>query len=181
MLKVLKILLLLALPVSIVAGCNNEKSYKSPEQAFIASNISSNGIIKKVELTDGAIIFYKGLNNDVGVGLVRNCKGRWKWMMGSGMVNQYNEPMSFAWANLDQMKEAGQGYHLFWGSVNNDEIYQLHIAYNNGWDLSEDAILFDTGLGFRVWYVISTKYYGTIPGINATGYDGEGKVIYQNY
>ncbi|MDQ0878743.1 hypothetical protein QFZ77_007402 [Paenibacillus sp. V4I3] len=181
MLKFLNVLLLLVVSVSIFAGCYTEKSYKTPEQAFVATGIKSKGIIKKVELTDGAIIFYEGLKNDVGVGLDRNYDGNWKWIMGSGMVNKDIEPISFSWANLDQMRGAGKGYHLFWGSVNNEEINKLHIAYNNGWNLNEDAILFDSGLGFRIWYVISTNYYGTVPGVNATGYDKEGKKVYQNY
>jgi hypothetical protein len=180
-LKFLYVLFLLVLSVSIFTGCNPEKSYKTPEQAFVATSIKSKGINKKVELTDAAIIFYKGLNNDVGVGLARNYAGNWKWIMGSGMVNKSIEPISFSWANLDQMKREGKGYHLFWGSLNNDEINKLHIAYNNDWNLNEDAILFDAGLGFRIWYVVSTDYYGTVPGIKATGYDKQGKKVYQNY
>ncbi|WP_139230768.1 hypothetical protein [Paenibacillus catalpae] len=97
------------------------------------------------------------------------------------MVEKSTEPsISFSWANLDQMKKAGKGYLLFWGSVNNEEIDRLHITYNNDWDLNEDALFFDSDLGFRIWYVVSTNYYGTVPGIKATGYDKEGKIVFQN-
>ncbi len=96
MLRFLIVLLLLTLPLSIFAGCSPaEKSYRTPEQAFAAANVRSKGIIKKVELTDGAIIFYRGSNNDAGVGLARKYDGNWKWVMGSGMVNASNEPSRF--------------------------------------------------------------------------------------
>jgi hypothetical protein len=180
-LKFLNVLLLLVLSVSIFTGCTSKEFYNTPEQAFDATGIKSKGIIKKVELTDGAIIFYEGFSNDVGVGLARKYEGKWKWIMGSGMVNKGAEPLSFAWSNLDNMTKAGKGYHIFWGSATNDEINKLHITYNNDWNLNEDAILFDSGLGFRVWYVISTNYYGTMPGIKATGYDKSNKIVFQNY
>lgn len=181
MLRFWNALLLLVLSVSIIAGCSPEKSYKTAEQAFIAAGITSKGIIEKVELTDGAIIFYEGLNHDAGVGLARNYDGKWKWIMGAGLVNKSNEPLSISWANLDQMTREGKGYHLFWGSVNNEEINKLHVAYNNEGDLNGEATIIDSGLGFGIWYVVSTHYYGTVPGIKATGYDKEGEIVFRNY
>ncbi|MGM0885140.1 MAG: hypothetical protein ACQEXQ_29370 [Bacillota bacterium] len=105
-------------------------SYKTPEEAFNATGIKSKRIIKKVELTDGAIIFYEGLNNDVGVGLA-SYYDDWKWIMGSGMVDKGTEPLSISWANLDRMKKEREGYHIFWGSVNNEDINKLHVTYTS--------------------------------------------------
>ncbi|WP_187273853.1 hypothetical protein [Paenibacillus sp. N3.4] len=171
---------ILIVSILIFTGCTTEESYKTPEQAFVATGIKSKGIIKKVQLTDGEVIFYEGLNNDVGVGLARNYKGNWKWISGHGMEASSSFPVTFSWANLEQMKKAGKGYHIFWGSVNDEKINKLHITYDNEWNLNEDALFFDSGLGFRIWYVVSTYYYGTVPGIKATGYDKDDQIVYEN-
>lgn len=167
--------------VLFLQACSLDSGYSSPEEAFKNTNITSKGILRKIEVNNGAILFYEGENQDIGVGLVRKQNKKWEWISGHGMVSSStDQDVTFAWSNLDRMKAAGEGYHIFWGSINNNEIIKINIKYKNGWEMNENAQLFETTWGYKLWYVINMKYPGINPGVLITGFNKEGKEIYNN-
>lgn len=91
-----------------------------------------------------------------------------------------NDELSYAWSNLDHMTREGEGRHMFWGIINNDTIDKVHISYRNRWELDAYAKIIKVN-NFRVWYVLSDYFYGTIPGVNLIGFNSSGVKIYEHY
>jgi len=170
----------LILVIIILQSCSINKGYSTPEEAFKETNIPSNGLLKKIEVDGGAILFYEGLNQDIGVGLVRKKSNRWNWIFGSGMVTaSTDQDITLSWTNLDNLRKAGEGYNIFWGSVNNDNISKINIQHTNSTELNDNAQFFETPWGYEIWYVIRTNYLGTNPGVKVTGFNDQGEVVFK--
>lgn len=58
---------------------------------------------------------------------------------------------------------------LIWGKSENRCFYPLQ----------HDAELMDTGLGYRIWYLVLDEYYGTVPGVDVIGYSAAGEIVYK--
>jgi hypothetical protein len=170
--------------IGILSSCSSgqKNTYSTIDEAFEHSGIEAKGIIKQVNVNEASVLFYQGMHENIGIGLVRNAKDDyWYWVMGSGMVAKASEPVTFSWSNLDMMNKPGDGYHVHWGSLNNNKIARLHVSYiDKSPGLDHDAEILDTGLGYSIWYVILDKYTGPIPGVKAVAYSRDGEVLYSN-
>lgn len=172
----------IVLAALMLAGCGGT-GYPSPEEAMAGAGIQTKGVLKQIELEDAALIFYLKKEEvkdiDVGAGLVRKKKGKWTWINGSDTQQLKDTPVTYGWTNLDKMSEAGGGYHMYWGVVNQENIAKLHIKHRKGWGTDADAELMDTGLGYRIWYLVLDEYYGTVPGVDLIGYSAAGDIVYK--
>ncbi|MFC3770768.1 hypothetical protein [Paenibacillus sp. GCM10012303] len=177
------IIICIVLVAVVLSGCTDDPGFPSPEEAMAGAGIQSKGILKQIELQDAALIFYQKKEPvkdvHVGAGLVRKMNGSWTWMNGSEVQRLTEAPVTYRWTNLDKMNQAGSGYHMYWGIVNQENIAKLHIKQRKGWGTDADAELLDTGLGYRIWYLVLDEYYGTVPGVDMIGYSAGGEVVYK--
>ncbi|MBP1990563.1 hypothetical protein [Paenibacillus eucommiae] len=177
-----KLIFILLIMLIVITGCAKKEGYSSPEEALNNSGVSFKGLLTKVELPNAALTFYltEDPNMPIGTGFIREKKDRWQWITGSSLQQMADEPVTYNWVNLDKMRVEGKGYHMFWGVINQQDIEKIYITYKNNWNLDGNATILDTGLGYRIWYVISNEYHGTVPGVDITGYSGAGTVVYTN-
>lgn len=180
---ILFILLLFAFIIWMVAR-SLDNGMNTPEEIAEYLNVEKNDLKQFVEIEqfkNAKLVFYTPSDEVFVAGLswIKKENGVWKWISGGGALNDDQEGLTYTWSNLDQMKTYGDGAHIFWGIINDDAISKVHVKYRNNWDLNQDAEIIEVG-DIRVWYVLADYYYGTIPGVDITGYSSLGEKIYGN-
>lgn len=163
----------------ILSACTIDDGINTRDEVAELININVDAITHFIEFEDAKLIFYKPREeqHSVGMGWIRKKGATWKWAHGTEITNSNNEPLSFAWSNLDDSRSHGPGSNIFWGIINNDDIQKVHISAHPDYGLDHDAQIITVG-NHRVWYVLVDHYFG-VPSFHLVGYSNSGEIVFE--
>lgn len=166
----------------LITQSYSSSGYSSPEKALNNTNSPPKKILEQVEVADGVFLFYEEEDQVVGASLIRKKSN--KWIRGFGdLLQPYStdQAVTGTWVNIDHLPAAGDGYQLFWGIVHDPNITKVEIKYIGDRKIDGEVYMFDTPYGYKVWYLISNKYYGSMPGLDITGFNDLGEPIFESH